>query len=116
MYLTESANGGTAVVGSSNFTRGGLGSGTSANLEINLATPNAATCTELQQWFDDLWADKTLTKDVKKDVLAALARIGREYAPELIYYKTLYELFQDDIEARKAGESHLKAPPRAIAL
>ena len=41
------------------------------------------TCTELQQWFDDLWADKTLTKDVKKDVLAALARIGREYAAEL---------------------------------
>ena len=108
MYLTESANGGTAVVGSSNFTRGGLGSGTSANVEINLATQNAATCTELQQWFDDLWADKTLTKDVKKDVLDALARIGREYAPELIYYKTLYELFQEDIEARKAGESHLK--------
>ena len=108
MYLTESTDGGTAVVGSSNFTRGGLGSGTSANVEINLATQNAATCTELQQWFDELWADKTLTKDVKKDVLDALARIGREYAPELIYYKTLYELFQEDIEARKAGESHLK--------
>ena len=108
MYLTESANGGTAVVGSSNFTRGGLGSGTSANVEINLATQNAATCTELQQWFDDLWVDKTLTKDVKKDVLDALARIGRDYAPELIYYKTLYELFQEDIEARKAGESHMK--------
>ena len=108
MYLTESANGGTAVVGSSNFTRGGLGSGTSANVEINLATQNAGTCAELQQWFDELWADKTLTKDVKKDVLNALARIGRDYAPELIYYKTLYELFQEDIEARKAGESHLK--------
>ena len=108
MYLTESAHGGTAVVGSSNFTRGGLGSGTSANVEINLATQNAATCTELQQWFDDLWVDKTLTKDVKKDVLDALARIGRDYAPELIYYKTLYELFQEDIEARKAGESHMK--------
>ena len=108
MYLTESANGGTAVVGSSNFTRGGLGSGTSANVEINLATQNAATCTELQQWFDDLWADETLTEDVKKKVLDALARIGKDYAPELIYYKTLYELFQEDIEARKAGESHLK--------
>ena len=108
MYLTESAHGGIAVVGSSNFTRSGLGCGTSANLEINLATQNAATCTELQQWFDDLWADKMLTKDVKKDVLDALARLGREYAPELIYYKTLYDLFQADIEARKAGESQLK--------
>ena len=108
MYLTESANGGTAVVGSSNFTRGGLGSGTSANVEINLATQDTAICAELQQWFDDLWADKVLTKDVKKDVLDALARIGKDYAPELIYYKTLYELFGEDIEARKAGESHLK--------
>ena len=108
LYLTESANGGTAVVGSSNFTRGGLGSGTSANVEINLTTQNRATCTELRQWFDDLWADKTLTKDVKKDVLDALARIGKDYAPESIYYKTLYELFEEDIEARKAGESHLK--------
>ena len=108
MYLTESANGGAAVVGSSNFTRGGLGSGTSANVEINLATQNAGTCAELQQWFDELWTDKTLTKDVKKDVLDALARIGKDYAPESIYYKTLYELFREDIEARKAGESQLK--------
>ena len=108
MYLTESADGGTAVVGSSNFTRSGLGSGTSANVEINLATQDPAICAELQQWFDDLWADKTLTEDVKKDVLDALARIGRDHAPEFIYYKTLYELFREDIEARKAGESHLK--------
>ena len=108
MYLTQAADIGTAVVGSSNFTRSGLGCGTSANVEINLATHNAAICAELQQWFDDLWADEALTKDVKKEVLAALARIGRDYAPELIYYKTLYELFREDIEARKAGESHLK--------
>ena len=108
MYLTQAADGGTAVVGSSNFTRSGLGCGTSANVEINLATHNAAIRAELQQWFDDLWADEALTKDVKKEVLAALARMGRDYAPELIYYKTLYELFREDIEARKAGESHLK--------
>ena len=64
-----------------------MGSGTSANVEINLATQDPAICAELQQWFDDLWADQTLTKDVKKDVLDALARIGQDYAPERIYYK-----------------------------
>ncbi len=108
MYLTGAANGSTAVVGSSNFTRNGLGSGASPNVEINLATQDAKICGELEKWFDELWADKALTKDVKKDVLDALARIGKDYAPELIYYKTLYELFREDIEARKAGETHLK--------
>lgn len=108
MYLTESAHGGTAVVGSSNFTRRGLGSEESANVELNLATQDPAICAELQQWFDDLWTDETLTRDVKKDVLDALARLGRDDAPELIYYKTLYELFQADIEARKVSESQLK--------
>ena len=108
MYLTESkATDGVAVVGSSNFTRSGLGYGASANLEINLATSDRETCAELQKWFDELWADKELTEDVKPAVLDALNRIGRDHAPELVYYKTLYELFREDIEARQSGERQL---------
>ena len=107
MYLTESENGGAAVVGSSNFTRSGLGCGTSANVEINLATGDAAIRAELSAWFDELWADEELTRNVKRDVLHALARIGKDHAPEFIYYKTLYELFREDIEDRQRGESQL---------
>ena len=108
MYLTESETGdGVAVVGSSNFTRSGLGHGAGANVEINLATGDREACTELQQWFDELWADRELTEDVKPAVLDALNRIGRDHAPELVYYKTLYELFREDIEARQSGERQL---------
>ena len=108
MYLTESETGdGVAVVGSSNFTRSGLGYGAGANVEINLATGDREACTELQQWFDELWADRELTEDVKPAVLDALNRIGRDHAPELVYYKTLYELFREDIEARQSGERQL---------
>ena len=107
MYLTESENGGATVVGSSNFTRNGLGCGTSANVEINLATGDAEIRAELSAWFDDLWADEELTRNVKSDVLHALARIGKDHAPEFIYYKTLYELFREDIEDRQRGESQL---------
>ena len=107
MYLTESENGGAAVVGSSNFTRSGLGCGTNANVEINLATGEAEIRAELSAWFDDLWTDEELTKNVKQDVLRALARIGKDHAPEFIYYKTLYELFREEIEDRQRGESQL---------
>ena len=92
MYLTETmAAAGVAVVGSSNFTRSGLGCSTGANLEINLATSDEETCAELQQWFDTLWADTELTKDVKQDVLDALNRIGQDYG--------LYGLTREEIAA-----------------
>ena len=38
MYLAEGPENGAAVVGSSNFTRSGLGGGSLPNLEINVAT------------------------------------------------------------------------------
>ena len=107
MYLAESPTGGAAIVGSSNFTRSGLGVGTGANVEINLATRDADVRAELRAWFDALWADGALAADVKKDVLAALNRLGKNYAPEFIYYKTLYELFRADIEERRDSESQL---------
>ena len=108
LYLTESSNGSSAVAGSSNFTRRGLGSGNNANLEINLATGDAKTCAELRDWFDEIWTDNSMTQNVKSDVLAALARIGKNHAPEFVYFKTLYELFRSDIEARNDGENQLQ--------
>ncbi len=104
MYLTESLDRAAGVVGSSNFTRRGLGGSNLPNLEINLATDEADTLAELSGWFDRLWNSELLTEDVKQRVLDALARLGGDYAPEKVYYKTLYELFRKDIEARLAGD------------
>ena len=107
MYLTESTENGAGIVGSSNFTRNGLGGNNQANVEINLAIRDAEILDELRTWFDDLWKDKQRTRDVKQDVLNALSRIGKNHAPEFIYFKTLYELFRDNIEARQLDESQL---------
>ena len=104
MYLTTSPNSASGVVGSSNFTKRGLGGSDRPNLEINLATDDAETLAELQGWFDRLWSNDRLTEDVKQEVLDSLDRIGGDYAPETVYYKTLYELFRKDIEARIAGD------------
>ena len=109
LYLTAGPAGRAAIVGSSNFTKRGLGGGGQANLEINLATTDAAALAELEEWFDRLWNNRQHTKDVKGQVLDALERIGRNYAPEWVYYKTLYELFRKDIAARLAGNEALAA-------
>ena len=105
MYLTASPDRATGVVGSSNFTRWGLGGSDRPNLEINLTTNDPATLAELNEWFDRLWRNAQLTEDVKQRVLDALQRLGGDYAPEAVYYKTLYELFRKDIEARLAGDA-----------
>ena len=104
MYLTTSSHGQAGVVGSSNFTQRGLGEGNQPNLEINLATEDQETVNELREWFDRLWEDDEYTRDVKQQVLAALEHIGNDHAPEAVYYKTLYEIFHQEIAARQAGD------------
>ena len=108
LYLTDSPEARAGVVGSSNFTKSGLGGGNSANLEINLTTSDTDILAELQRWFDDLWNNTALTEDAKQDVLDALDRIGKDHAPELIYFKTLYELFKNDIEGRRDSDQHMQ--------
>ena len=109
LYLADGSDGGAGVVGSSNFTKRGLGGSDHPNLEINLAVDDAATLAELREWFNRLWHDGRRTEDVKQRVLDALNRIGQDYAPERVYFKTLYELFRQDIEAMQAGAADLDA-------
>ena len=109
MYLTAGLGGAAGIVGSSNFTKRGLGGSDRANLEVNLATADAAAVAELQDWFERLWQDQERTGDVKGQVLAALERIHGDQGPHTIYYKTLYELFRQDIAARLAGDAALNA-------
>ena len=49
-----------------------------------------------------------LLKMSKRQVLAKLKQIGQDHPPELIYYKTLYELFREEIETRKTNDQTLE--------
>ena len=98
-----------AIMGSSNFTMHGLGlSKGSSNIELNLEVDSDRDRRDLKAWFDEIWEDNKLVEDVKEQVLAKLGQIGKDHAPELIYYKTLYELFRDEIETRKTNEQTLE--------
>ena len=98
-----------AIMGSSNFTMRGLGlTKASNNIELNLEVDSDRDRRDLKAWFDEIWDDDKLVEDVKEQVLATLGQIGKDHAPELIYYKTLYELFRDEIETRKTNEQTLE--------
>ncbi|RKU05765.1 ATP-dependent helicase [Candidatus Poribacteria bacterium] len=98
-----------AVMGSSNFTVQGLGlSQSNNNIELNLEVEDSQDRRDLKAWFDDVWNDDERVEDVKKKVIARLEKLGDDQAPEFIYYKTLYELFRDDLEARMNNEQKLE--------
>ena len=98
-----------AIMGSSNFTVQGLGLGQSNNnIELNLEVEDDQDRGDLKAWFDDVWNDDKRVEDVKKKVIDRLEKLGNNQAPEFIYYKTLYELFRDELETRMNNEQKLE--------
>ena len=95
MYHVATAGVEDAILGSSNFTVRGLGLGTAGNnIELNLIVDGNRDRQELKQWFDELWGNEALVKDVKQDVLNYLKQLYENHTPEFIYYKTLYHIFE----------------------
>ena len=95
MYHVATAGVEDAILGSSNFTVRGLGLGpTGNNIELNLIVDSNRDRQELKQWFDELWGNDALVKDVKQDVLNDLKQLYENHTPEFIYYKTLFHLFE----------------------
>ena len=107
LYHIANAKNTAAVVGSSNFTRRGLGLSTTSNVELNLEVAHELDRRNLVNWFDNLWNNEDLTRDAKSDVLQALARLGQNYSPEFVYYKTLFHIFEDRLDEHEQREDFL---------
>lgn len=93
----------SAVMGSSNFTVSGLGLGANNNVELNLVVDGERDRNDLKAWFDELWNDEELVEDVKGEVLVYLAQLYENHAPEFIYYKTLFHIFEQFLAEQDAG-------------
>ena len=93
-----------AILGSSNFTVRGLGlSALHNNIELNLEVDSNRDRRDLRNWFDEIWTDKSLSEDVTQEVLRYLAQLYANHAPEFIYFKTLYHVFERFLAAQNAG-------------
>jgi len=94
-----------ALLGSSNFTRRGLGISATSNIELNLIVDSDRDRADLKQWFDDIWQDNNLVADVKEEVLRYLEQLYVNHAPEFIYFKTLYHVFERFLSGQEADSA-----------
>jgi len=104
MYHIANAGVEEAILGSSNFTVRGLGLGLgNNNIELNLEVDSNRDRRDLKAWFNELWNDPALVEDVKAEVLQYLDQLYQNHAPEFIYYKTLYHVFENFLADQKKG-------------
>lgn len=99
MYLMENKKEeSSCIVGSSDFTSGGLGIVSSNKLDMNSFVKSSMYTQQMIVQFDMFWNDKEKAKDVKKYLLESLEVVYKENNPEFIYFVTLYNIFKDYLE------------------
>jgi SNF2 family DNA or RNA helicase len=104
MYHIANAGVEEAILGSSNFTVRGLGLGAgNNNIELNLEVDSTRDRRDLKTWFNELWNDPELVADVKQEVLLYLDQLYQNHAPEFIYYKTLFHVFERFLADQERG-------------
>ncbi len=104
MYHIANAGVEEAILGSSNFTVRGLGLGAdNNNIELNLEVDSNRDRRDLKVWFDELWNDPALVGDVKGEVLRYLDQLYQNHAPEFIYFKTLFHVFENFLADQEKG-------------
>lgn len=79
--------GSAALVGSSNFTRPGL----TQNVELNVKFQGPEV-RDLQQWYEDHWAE---AEPVTPELLKVLEHSAREFTPFEVYAKALHAITAD---------------------
>ncbi len=99
-----------SMMGSSNFTLKGLGASPDGrnNIELNMIVDSTRDRHDLKTWFDTLWNDESLVTDMTADVLNYLAQFYKNHAPEFVYYKMLFHLFDKFIEENASIEAAIE--------
>lgn len=95
-----------AIVGSSNFTRRGLGVSSMPNIELNLVVDSDRDRADLKAWFDEVWTDENNVVDVRAEVLRYLEQLYVNHPPEFVYFKTLFHIF-DRFLSNQADDARL---------
>ena len=99
MYLIENKKEeSSCIIGSSDFTSGGLGLVPSTKLDINSYIKDTMYTQQMLNQFNMFWNDENKAKNVKKAMLDSLEVVYKENNSEFIYFVTLYNIFKDYLE------------------
>lgn len=98
LYIASGSDNREAIQGSSTFTASGLGVVPSGRFEMNTQLDGEPEVDALLAFYDGLWNEERLTKDVKPEMLAELQRIYAPKSAQAIYFSMLYALFQESLD------------------
>jgi SNF2 family DNA or RNA helicase len=98
--LQEVKNG-IGVVGSSNFTYGGLVS----NRELNMMNTDREVVQELADWFLDVWKE---SRDFKDEFLSFLKNYVTTRSPYEVVAKALYETYKSSLDVSVEAQKVLR--------
>lgn len=66
-----------------------------SNIVVRMETPESRTFIET---FDSIWKDETRLQDVTTEVIESISAVYQENPAELIYFMTLYNIFNEFLE------------------
>lgn len=99
MYIMENnLEENSCIVGSSDFTAGGLGLVPSTKVEVNSYVKDSMYTQQMLNQFNMFWNDTNKVKDVKDAMLDSLEVVYKENNSEFIYFVTLYNIFKEYLE------------------
>ena len=80
------------------FTTVDLGCERGNNLTNMVTRMEKPASAEFLQIFDSIWNDKEKLSDVTEEVIEMISNVYQENSPELIYFMTLYHIFNEFLE------------------
>lgn len=88
-----------AIIGSSNFTKRGLGGETStgSNTELNAVLRQPSAIDQVKKWYKDIWNESEDFNIELLNIIEKNLQVEKlPYAPMDIILKTLYNIYKDD--------------------
>lgn len=79
------------------FSMSGLGFTDSHKFDFAYALDDETSIDAYRELFDEVWNSKESVEDVKEELLKYISNLYKENSPELAYYITLYNLFNDKL-------------------
>lgn len=79
------------------FTQDGLGYSERPKIQFTPVNEDKNILEQYSKFFDSIWNDPNIVEDVKEELLIHIKNLYQENSPELLYFVTLYNLFNEKL-------------------